>query len=180
MKSKYLLLLGVFLIHFSCVKKEQTNQNTRSVSSINSKSYPIEIEIDEADSSYFEKDILIDLSSTEFLVSNFSGLLNYKVDDIQFDINNYVGEELTQCNFEIAFVQLSEVIGSSIYYTVPLYTFDQQGTFITVNHSPSTLSLVENIMNVNNNIVLRVKGTVSDRPVKFNSTFKIRIKISNN
>lgn len=180
MKANIFLFFGIILTHFSCITEGTSNQSSNSYSSINSKNYAIEVDINTTDSSYFEKDIYIDLSETEFFVDNFVGLLKYRIDFIQFNIENYEGDNLIQCDFELEFVQLNTTVGNSITYTIPLDVYSQQGTFINVNHSPSTLTAVEESMNFLKEATLRVKGTVSGKPVKFDSTFLVRIQISSN
>ena len=180
MKTNSLLLFAMFLLLLSCTSESKTNKTNSSFESLNSKTYDLEIDILESDTNYFEEDILINLSSSEFIVDNFAGVVGYQIDDLQFDINDYEGNELIQCDFELAFVHLDEIIGSSISYSVPLYTYSQQGSFINVNHSSTTRNLVENYMNSEKKATLRVSGIVSGTPAKFNSTFKISVKISSN
>lgn len=178
MKQYFSLLLGLIIILSSCNTEFKTNSTNSSFESLNSKTYYLEFDVAESDSTYIEEDIEIDLNSSVFIINDYIGDIGYKIEDIEFVISGYQGNELTQCDFDIAFVHLESIIGSGASITVPLYTFSQQGSYINVNHSAETRSIVEGYMDSEKKATLRVSGILSAKPAKFYCQFKIWIKSS--
>jgi hypothetical protein len=179
MKTLLALLLGTIILLSSCVKQESSSQSSNSLSRISSKTYPLEIELSTTDSNFFEGDITVDLSSSGFLINNFGGVITYKVEELKFTINNYVGSESAQADFDISYVNALGTIGNKITYSnVPLNDFYQLQNFIQVNHSYTTLLMVEESMHNSKELNVHVEVLASEVPIDFTATFYITIKIS--
>jgi len=176
--SRYIVVFLVFSIQLSCSKSLETNNNSRSYSSISQKSYPIEIDINENDTNIFENQILVDLSSSEFLVGSFSGVVGYQIEYLRFDISGYEGDENTRCDFVISYANSTQLIGNQLTFSnIPLKEFSELQIMQAINHNQATLALTETVMNQQNQISINIKGSVDGKPVKFTSTFYIQIKI---
>jgi len=179
LNTRLILFFFSVFVFFSCVKKSSQSQNNSASSSATNKSYPIEIEIDESDSGIFENSILIDLSSSDFILDNFGGNLNYKIDGLKFNVSNFVGNSLSKADFTISFANDNGIVGSSLVYSaIQLQNFSEESGFLYVNHNPNTLTMVQDVMKAENKVYLYIQGTVDAKPVKFTSTFYINISIS--
>ncbi len=179
MNTRLILFFFSVFVFFSCVKKSSQSQNSNASSSVTNKSYPIEIEINESDSGIFENSILIDLSANEFIINNFGGILNYKIDGLKFNVSNFTGNSQSKADFTISFANDNGIIGNSLVYSeVQLLDLSDESGFLYVNHNPNTLTMVQDVMKAENKVYLYIQGTVDAKPVKFTSTFYINITIS--
>lgn len=179
MKSPALLLLGLCFALVSCVKQDTTTQRSNSFASIISKSYPFTININPTDSSYFEHDIIIDLSAGEFFVDNFSGIIGYSLEQVKFTISNYEGNELSACDFIFSYINDVGTIGNPLIYSqVPLYEFSQSQNFIGITHGQTTQNLVNQSMNANKELIFHIEGNVNEKPAYFTAEVYIDIKMS--
>ena len=61
--------------------------------------------------------------------------------------------------------------GSLTIGSIPLQEFSEGLNFYYVNHSPSTISLAEDVMKAENKVYLYIQGIVDSKPVTFTSTF---------
>lgn len=175
MKFKVLLFLSLLFTHLSCVKQVTTNENSSSFVSLSSKSYPVHIEINNSDSTYFERDIYIDLNLENF--EDNSGPIIHSVDALQLKLSNFEGSETARCDFQFSYMDSISTIGSPLSYgNVPLYEFSQTGNILNINHSKTTLSLVSNSIMANRRLILRIKGQLNEKPLKFDAKFDILIK----
>lgn len=180
MNLRFLTLFFLLALFTSCVKQVNSSQNSSAFSSVTTKSYPIQVDIGENDSSYFERLILIDLSANEFLLSNFSGVLGYKIEGLKFNVSDFQGNELSKADFTISYASANETsLGSSLIYSdIPLKEFSELQHFLYVSHSASTLALAQEVMKVENQLYIKVQGNVDLKPATFTSTFYINIRIS--
>lgn len=180
MNLRFLIFLLLLALFTSCVKQVDSSQNSSSYTSVTTSSYPIQVNISENDSTYFEQLILIDLSANEFLINNFSGVLGYKIEGLKFNISDFQGNELSKADFIISYASANEtILGSSLIYSgIPLKEFSELDNFLYVSHSASTLTLAQEVMKVENQIYIKVQGNVDLKPAAFTSTFYINIRIS--
>lgn len=179
MNTRLILFFFSLFALFSCIKQSSQSQSTNSSSSASNKSYSIEIELDESDSAIFENAILIDLSSNDFIIDNSGSISTYRIDGLKFNVSHFMGNSLSKADFTISFANDNGIIGSSLVYSaIPLQEFSQESNFLYVNHSPNTLTMVQDVMKAENKVYLYIQGTVDAKPVKFTSTFYINITIS--
>ena len=176
--SRSILVLLIFSILLSCTKSLETNNSRRSYSSISQKSYPIEIDINENDTTIFENQIVVDLGSSEFFIETFSGIVGYEIQYLRFGISGYEGDENTRGDFVITYANSTGLIGSPLTLSnIPLNEFSDLQIIQSINHNQSTLAMTQTAMNQENQISINIKGSVDGKPVKFTSTFYIQIKI---
>ena len=182
MKIKLFIAICFLCFQFSCMKSESTStssQSSNSFSSISIKNFDIIVDIATSDSVAFEEQIFIDLNADEYQIDNYSGEINYDVEQIVFNISEFQGNEYLKANFQISFATETDLIGSTLPISqIPLQSFSNEGNFSAVNFSQPSLLIVENEMSNSKEIYLNIKGLVDGKPVNFKSTFKIRIKIS--
>ena len=180
MNLRFLTIFILLALFSSCVKQENSSQNSNAFSSVTTKSYPIQVDISENDSNYFEQLILIDLSSNEFLLNNFSGVLGYKIEGLKFNVSDFQGNELSKADFTISYANVNETnLGSSLIYSdIPLKEFSELQNFLYVSHSAATLALAQEAMKIENQLYIKVQGNVNLKPAAFTSTFYINIRIS--
>jgi len=174
MKIHYFLFIVLISIGSSCVKTSESENS-------NYTEYSVEVEISESDSSYFEKSILIDLSSNEFIVENFSNVVGYRIAEIKFDLSNFNGNANAKGDFEIGFSQYGQWIGNPMNINqIDLKEFSDQSDFLYINLAPETISLAQESMNKYHMISLDLKGNVSAKPVSFTTTFFVTIIVRSN
>lgn len=175
--SRYILVLLIVSIQLSCSKSIET-KSSRTYSSVSQKSYPIEIDINENDTTLFENQIVVDLGSSEFFIETFSGIAGYEIEYLRFDISEYEGDENTRCDFVITYANSIGLIGNPLTFSnIPLKEFSDLQIIQSINHNQATLALTQAAMNQEKQISINVKGSVDGKPVKFTSTFYIQIKI---
>jgi hypothetical protein len=167
MKIQFLAISILVLFALSCKKKKEKEES-------NFKEYTIDISIEETDTTLFEKSILIDLSSNEILVNNFSAIIGYKISEIKFKIKDYNGNENAKGNFEIAF---TGVENSLKYNEIDLKEFSDQDAFFLVNFPQSSVNAAQDIMNTQHKISLTVNGLISEKPASFTIAFYVTIII---
>jgi len=179
MKTYSLLVLVCCLALCSCVKQETVTQSSNAIELFSSKSYPIAIDIASSDTSYFEQDIVVDLSSGDFLIDNFSGIIGYRIEQVLFKITDFEGNELTKCDFSFSYRNQVEMLGSPLLYSqVPLYEFSQQQNSLSIMHSQATQSLVNQYMNTNKELIFHIEGVVDRKPTQFTASVHIGIRMS--
>ena len=179
MKLSHSVIFILILCLFSCVSQDSNSQSSNSFTRISAKTYPIEVVLSENDSSYFERDIIVDLSSSDFIINNFGGIVAYKLEDLKFEISAFNGSESVQSDFIISFIDANGSLGSPVTYgDIPLYTFWQNQNLIIVNHSSATINQVEESMGIHKELIVHIEGMVSEKPVDFEATFYITINIS--
>ena len=181
MKIYTLLIIALSLVLSSCVKQEtqSQSQSSNSFESFTSKSYPITINVASGDTSYFEQDIVVDLSSGDFLIDNFSGIIGYRIEQVRFKIINFTGDQLTKCDFTFSYRNNTGMLGSPLLYSqVPLYDFSLQQNSLSITHSQATQTLVNQYMNTNKELIFRIAGNVDRQPTQFTANVYIGIKMS--
>ena len=179
MKLTHSAIIALMLFLSSCIDQDSNSQTSNSFSRVSAETYPIEIVLTENDSNYFEHDIIVDLSSSDFIINNFSGVVGYKIEELKFEISSFNGSESAQSDFIISFIDSNGSLGNAVTYgNIPLYTFWQNQNKVVVNHSQSTINQVQESMDIHKELMLHIEGTVSERPVGFEATFYITINIS--
>lgn len=179
MKTPTLLFLGLSIALLSCIKQDTTSQRSSAFASITSKSYPFTIDITTADTTYFEHDIIVDLSAGEFIVDNFAGIIGYNLEQVKFTISDYNGNEYTKSDFNFSYINDFGTIGSPLIYSqVPLYEFSQTQSFISITHGQTTQNLVNQSMNANKELIFHIEGNVDEKPAHFTADVYIGIKMS--
>ena len=103
----------------------------------------------------------------------------YKIEELKFNVSGFEGNSDCTADFTVSFANNNGIIGSSLTIgSIPLQEFSEGLNFYYVNHSPSTISLAEDVMKAENKVYLYIQGIVDSKPVTFTSTFYINITIS--
>jgi hypothetical protein len=165
-------LLGFLLLGFSNCDKIAEALNLEAPFSTN-----FIINVTENDELLYMSEELIDLSSNQDFEDNKDKLDNFVLTEMYYEVVDYTGEPGILGSGSTTFYNGSSQVGDAITQSdVDFYSLLESGEKVNLPITDATKNAVQNTLQNEMKITIKIEGLVTDKPVYIN--LKVTLKIS--